>query len=119
MQSVSIFSDLGVDPFRGGQLMKYLGMTPDDLAEPEYFGKFSHIAKFVGKHEDGIKVLRMAMAKHISPHVSPLEHLESLVLLHERRQDLEARLPNTVTDEERLQVFDEIHSVNKEIGMYE
>lgn len=119
MQASSFFSDLGIDPMRGGELMKYLRLSIDELADPREMQRFQHVAKFVAKHEDGFKVLKMAMTKHLSPHVNPLDHLESLVLLHEKREELHGRLPKSETVGEHQTVMSELHAVEREIGMYE
>lgn len=118
-QTSSFFSDFGIDPLRGGELMKYLGLTTDHFSDPRVASRFQHIAKFMGKHEDGFRVLRMAMAKHVSPHVDPLDHLESLVLLHERRQEIHEKLPEIKTPGEHTVLIQELQVVEKEIGMYE
>jgi len=52
-QSVTPFSDMGVSPEMGAELMETLDLTPNDLGNHKTFGKLKDVFSFLGRFDKG------------------------------------------------------------------
>lgn len=96
-----LFSDLGVDPVEGAEIIDHMGITQGELSDPQMFGKVKDIIQYFQGKEDKRFVLNKILAgKGIGDKIT---HVLGYVTLRK----------------ERDQIINNLSKLEEEIMLYE
>lgn len=77
------FSDLGIDPIKGAEIMQLLNVSPFDLQEPAKFQRVRDIVDFLKKYEDySFLINKITLGKN----VDKVDHVWGYIELNKQKQ---------------------------------